>query len=154
MFGRFVTWGLLALLLWIGAGAPMPPERSPVRIAADTDFPCRGHGCGCRDAEMCRTSCCCVKPRPTCCASRKAARPSADSGHETAAETTRGGAPVLTALKCKDVSLALAGGFVFPPVTPVASIVPARSAERLHPVATSVPASRTLAPAENPPEAS
>lgn len=36
----------------------------------DSDFPCRNHGCGCLDAVMCRTRCCCIKPvRPVvkCC---------------------------------------------------------------------------------------
>lgn len=28
----------------------------------DSDFPCRDHGCGCLDAVMCRTRCCCIKP--------------------------------------------------------------------------------------------
>lgn len=38
-------------------------------------FPCKGHGCGCDSAEMCRTNCCCfpkaqTPSQPSCCSGK------------------------------------------------------------------------------------
>ena len=69
---RWRLIGILTLLGFWAASVGFPVANLPEK--ADEDFPCRGHRCGCLNAEMCRTHCCCQKPAAvrTCCA-RKAA---------------------------------------------------------------------------------
>ncbi|MEZ6084694.1 MAG: hypothetical protein R3E58_12375 [Phycisphaerae bacterium] len=53
------TMTILALLLAI-IGFPLPPQVPD----SDEDFPCKDHGCGCTNALMCKTACCCAPPAP------------------------------------------------------------------------------------------
>jgi len=78
---RKATTFLLIVIFWAGAvGLPVPQIGMSL---GDEDFPCRGHNCGCLDAEMCRTNCCCfpefsaaAKAKTTethsCCSAKKA----------------------------------------------------------------------------------
>jgi hypothetical protein len=59
----------------------LPPERFAGTSDSDEWFPCKGHHCGCRNAEMCRAHCCCypvaVAPAPqpavrSCCTHEQA----------------------------------------------------------------------------------
>ncbi len=49
---------LVMLVASVGIPAPAPVVRKPGPY-----FPCRDHACGCLTPEMCRTACCCFKPR-------------------------------------------------------------------------------------------
>lgn len=90
-----------------GTGAPMPGQFNQ----ADEDFPCRDHACGCVNAEICRTACCCFKPaKRTCCSAE--AKP-----HEDAPVKAPSGGLLIGALNCKGVTgvwVAL-GLLVYPP---------------------------------------
>jgi hypothetical protein len=70
MFGRRIISCIL-LMAWLRARVGVPgPGEAMQQEASGEDFPCRGHGCGCRNAEMCRTACCCAKAEPvahSCC---------------------------------------------------------------------------------------
>ncbi|MCB9851784.1 MAG: hypothetical protein H6819_01710 [Phycisphaerales bacterium] len=84
MIARRIFTFVLLFVFWAGAvGLPIPQLSLPL---GDASFPCRGHGCGCLDAEMCRTNCCCfpefsaaaraadakAASTPSCCSAKKA----------------------------------------------------------------------------------
>lgn len=76
--------------------------------AGSEDFPCRGHGCGCVSAEMCRTNCCCVKkvaPTKTgkSCCRTKLARSDSEPGLTTPEKPAS--AANLTPIQCKGQSV-------------------------------------------------
>jgi hypothetical protein len=50
----------LSVLLGLLAGAVGFPVAPPELL--NGDFPCQGHGCGCRSAEECWLGCCCLTP--------------------------------------------------------------------------------------------
>ena len=93
----------ITLIAFLAAIVGLPVPR--IIKKSDEDFPCRYHACGCIDAEMCRTNCCCFKPESTvssCCRNvrrdsecQKATKKSRDTGEEQAVTLT------LEALKCK-----------------------------------------------------
>lgn len=51
---------VLTICCYVAAtvNVPLPAPSA----SAELDFPCQFHGCGCVDAVMCRTQCCCIKP--------------------------------------------------------------------------------------------
>jgi len=74
---------LVAALMALTLRLPVPQA---VDKPSDEDFPCKHHACGCVDAVMCRTACCCfkttkdvVEPRSSCCSKRDAAGPCEES---------------------------------------------------------------------------
>jgi hypothetical protein len=104
-----------SILVLLGTtGIPLPMGLPVV----DEDFPCRNHACGCLDAEMCRTKCCCFKPKVVkkpCCL-----RPGKPSEQDQPAIPGL----LIGALQCKGTTGAAPGGgitFFPPPATPVLS---------------------------------
>jgi len=152
----------VAAIVGVPAPTPLPPK-------ADEDFPCRWHACGCMNAEMCRTHCCCFKPAATaeaahsCCHGGKDA---ADEPHADAAKTCDASGskndsgsqsiewsfhPTLQSLTCKGQTLSwVTAGFIATPAgrlelslpRPVATIA-------LHIV--SIPPSNCIEPSLAPP---
>ncbi|MCG8406301.1 MAG: hypothetical protein MI923_13975 [Phycisphaerales bacterium] len=103
MILRRITTSLL-LLAFVGATIGLPVPRLVDK--ADEDFPCRYHACGCLDARMCRTNCCCFKPvkaASSCCQSV-----CRDSEREKTGEDSPDGGLTVTlsidALKCKGLT--------------------------------------------------
>ena len=70
-------------ILTASVGVPITGVPAAVDLGGE-DFPCRNHGCGCQNAEMCRTQCCCFgpsTPKPvvsdkpdSCCSAKKTPR--------------------------------------------------------------------------------
>lgn len=91
---------LLAAFAAAGIGFPMPA--TPHK--AGEDFPCKYHACGCLNADMCRTNCCCFKPESGAPSEPESCCSTSCSDGETAAPKSRPGA-VIQPLACKGVSL-------------------------------------------------
>lgn len=64
---RIRSISTILVLAYLAATIGFPISDRPIKTAED--FPCRDHACGCLNADMCRTQCCCFKPTPTksCC---------------------------------------------------------------------------------------
>jgi len=52
----------LTLLGFLAAGIGVPIPQ--IQFKSSGSYRCRGHACGCLTELMCRTSCCCFKPKP------------------------------------------------------------------------------------------
>jgi len=109
----------VAIVAFLAATIGVPvPQIGSVRSTnhADEDYPCRDHACGCLNAAMCQSQCCCF-PKPsapvsTCC-SRKAKTRSPDA--TTPAKGHRPVGLVINALGCRSgYSLWMALTVVFP----------------------------------------
>jgi len=100
---------LLTVIAFSAASIGFPiPQFSDSFVSTDEDFPCRGHNCGCRDAETCRTSCCCglsvaMKDEEStetgggCCSSK--------SDEDANCDEPASGGYVIQALTCTGVSV-------------------------------------------------
>lgn len=108
-------------------GFPIPQFGGTIS-STDEDFPCRGHNCGCRDAETCRTSCCCGLSVATkdeesteagggCCSSK--------ADEDADCDDPASGGYVIQALTCTGVSVMyVALGIVVSISSDVLSIAP------------------------------
>jgi hypothetical protein len=56
--GRALRGVLAAWFAILSLGVSLPS--SPAKIASSQPFPCQDHRCGCRDADHCWRSCCCL----------------------------------------------------------------------------------------------
>lgn len=60
MFRRFLVGLCVVAHFFATIGLPVGVSSSMPSSVDETPFPCRNHGCGCRSAEQCWRSCCCM----------------------------------------------------------------------------------------------
>jgi hypothetical protein len=143
----------LALAGAIAALSVRLPLPRPVEKVSDEDFPCKYHACGCVDAEMCRTRCCCFKPKTTgaergqaSCCSRRAPSP---------ADPARTPRPAIQSPECAGVNyVLLAHGAVLsqPEATGLVRLT-LDPGDRLTLAGSTPPDDRALTPPHPPPRA-
>lgn len=114
LFNRFVAIASCVAILVVTTGIPLPTKL----VSSNEEFPCKNHGCGCLNAEMCRTNCCCVKPvsaKKTSCCSMP---PTKKGQKQDPKDGSKARGLVIGALQCKGVSVLLAFGISLVPPTP------------------------------------
>ena len=137
MLRRIISSVALLAFLTATVGIPLPQVDSGRSTKhADEDYPCRDHACGCLNAAMCRTQCCCF-PKPsapvsTCC-SRRAKTRSPDAA--VPAKDRRPVGLAINALGCRSgYSLWTALTVVFPSPAPAQEWSVSPSIARLAPL--------------------
>lgn len=107
---RRICGGILCVVFAcavIGIPIPVSPQGM---LVSDEDFPCRDHNCGCLNAEMCRTSCCCAIPSvdaeiaESCCKGGSEDCSDAPGACEEASDSDAQVA-VIRALSCRGLTL-------------------------------------------------
>jgi len=128
------------------------PAPAPVNKPSTEAFPCQHHACGCMDAEMCRTHCCCFKPKvKSCCSARKAAEQGDDERGDDDADSRGAG---IQAASCAGVNYVVVAMSI--PVVKDTWHVQSIGAELcgvISPLSLALPNSRDLPPALPPPRA-
>lgn len=144
---RFIAsfTGLTFLASSIGMPVPEFSEK------AAEDYPCRDHACGCRTAEMCRTHCCCFKPKPitSCCKSKKTPLKCAVPQPRNEGRSL---CLVIRALDCKGLTAFWVSlGAIFPPLVTVVDLRPRASGDRVLPAPNDLQPLAYLQPEKPPP---
>ena len=159
---RFIACLTLGTFTLSLVGLPTPRVQSSPRAAghADEGYPCRDHACGCLNAEMCRTHCCCGhrvvrRPNPrqyghACCHSRPTSPDSTDQPRGNAKSTGL----AINALGCRGISLSWVISGVVLSAPARRDPFPTRQANTYsRPSNSQAPLSRALEPASPPPRA-
>lgn len=123
--GRRTVASITGLALLAGTiGIPVPE----FSYKSNADYPCRDHACGCKTAKMCRTHCCCFKPKPitSCGKSKKTALKCAVPQRRAEGRSL---VLVARALQCQGLIAFLSLGAIFPPPVTVVDLRPHESGD-------------------------
>lgn len=149
---RIISAILVPAFLAATIGFPIPewPAKS------GKDFPCKDHACGCFNAEMCRTQCCCFKPaaEKSCCTKSEDDRKAEVGCDEGEASANRLAGTVIAPLTCKGATshwIAVSFSFGLRSIEVIPTPSPGKECKA--PVGDRVPPDATLLPDVPPPRA-